>query len=390
MSCRLVIAVPFLFLGSVPSVVAQETPALLKEIQAIGKQGIGSPAARAAWDKVVARGPGAIPLILEAMDTADTVVANWLRTAFERIVETERGKSGLQGSKGIDAEALLAFVKDPKRQGRARRLALELLDQVRPGSSAGLIPGWLDDPEFRYEAVASLEKEAVAFAKAGNKEKALAAYRQAFAAARDVPQAQALARHLKDAGVEVSIALHFGFLTDWYVIGPFDARNMKGFKTVYPPEAKVDLAAELPGKEGMVKWKRHRVRETPSSAPARVALVNLLEPLGEHYDCVAYAYTAITVKEPGEFEFRGAADDNLTVWVNGKREFGFEEYRNGVRLDRHRFQVKLQAGVNTVLVKICQAPVDPTSNEPNWEFLLRVVDPTGKGIAIKSSLPGEK
>ena len=59
--------------------------------------------------------------------------------------------------------------------------------------------------------------------------------------------------------------------------------------------------------------------------------------------------------------------------------FGFEEWRNGVRHDRHRFPVSLKAGKNTVLVKICQ-----TNPEPNWEFFLRVVDATGKGIALSS------
>ena len=76
---------------------------------------------RAAWDKLVAHGPAVLPRLLEAMDTPDTVVANWLRTAFDRIVEAELK----QGGKGIDADALLAFVRDSKRQGRARRLALE-------------------------------------------------------------------------------------------------------------------------------------------------------------------------------------------------------------------------------------------------------------------------
>ena len=57
---------------------------------------------------------------------------------------------------------------------------------------------------------------------------------------------------------------------------------------------------------------------------------------------MAYAYTAFACRPRREVEFRGAADDNFTVWVNGQRVFGFEEYRNGVRLDRHRFPVKLK------------------------------------------------
>jgi len=77
-----------------------------------------------------------------------------------------------------------------------------------------------------------------------------------------------------------------------------------------------------------------------------VALVDLRQrdALGDADDAVAFAYTEFTVEKAGEVEFRGAADDNFTVWVNGKRVFGFEEYRNGVRLDRTRFRVHLKAG----------------------------------------------
>ena len=227
---------------------------------------------------------------------------------------------------------------------------------------------------------------AEALVKKNKKDQALQAYRKAFAAVRDLQQAKEVAAGLHKLGAtEVSVARHLGFLTDWYVIGPFDARNLKGFKTVYPPEKKIDLAAEFPGKEKKVRWKRYQVREPPPSAKGpHVALVNLREALGSADDAVAYAYTEITAPSGREVEFRGAADDNFTVWVNGKKEFAFEEYRNGVRLDRHRFRVRLRAGKNSVLVKVCQYLAN---SEPNWEFLLRVVDSTGKGIGFRSALP---
>lgn len=364
-----------------------EVASLLKDIRSVAAQGAGSPAARAAWDRLVARGPAVLTPLLGAMDTDDTVAANWLRTAFDRVVERELKN----GEKKIDIEALLAFAKDGKRQGRARRLALEVVEQLRPGTGAALAPGWLEDPEFRYEAVAAALKEGERLGKEGKKEQALAEYWRAFAASRDVDQARTLAARLRDAGMTVSVADHFGFLRDWYAVGPFSARGMKGFKTVYPPEEKVDLEAELLGKgDEKLRWTRYQVREAVGGLPARVALVNLLEPLGNAEDAVAYAYTTFTVPEARPVEFRGAADDNFTVWVNGERVFGFEEYRNGVRLDRHRFKVKLRAGVNTVLVKVCQAPSDATNKEPNWEFLLRVVDEAGKGLPIQSALPPEK
>jgi hypothetical protein len=358
----------------------EDVTRLLKVVRAVGPEGSGSPQARAAWDRLIARGPVVLPELLEVMDTPDTTVANWLRTAFDHIADQAAGKGG----KGIDADALLRFARDPKKQGRARRLALDLVERLRPGTRADLLRGWTEDPEFRHDAIeqalAKLESE-----KDVSVDRRVAALNRLFTATRDLPQSRAVAAKLKELNAPTSVADHFGFLSDWYVIGPFDAHGMKGFRGIYPPEEKVELSASYPTESKAVAWKRYRSPETPSGA--HVALVNLREPLGDAVDAVAYAYTAIEAAEPREVEFRGAADDNLTVWINGKRAFGFEEYRNGVRLDRHRFRVRLQKGVNTVLVKVCQAPADPGHPEPNWEFLLRICDTDGKGLQFKSALP---
>ena len=377
MTCRW----PFAFLLAVMTAAgrADEVDDALRAIQAASKEGAGAPAARVAWDRLVARGPGALPRILLALDTPDSVIANWLRTAFDRIAEAEL----TSGGKRIDADALLTFARDARHQGRARRLALETVERLRAGTTRRLLPGWLEDPEFRYDAI----EERLALLgrdKTMPREKAIAAYRKLFAATREVDQARRVAERLKGFGINVSVADHLGFLRDWYVIGPFDAHGMKGFKTVYPPERKVELKEELTGKGGVrLRWKRYRVTETPSGRFP--ILVDLRAPLGGAEDAVAYAFTSFTADRAREVEFRGSADDNLTVWVNGVRAFGFEEYRNGVRLDRHRFRVRLRAGMNTVLVKVCQAPHDPSSPEPNWEFLLRLTD-KGKGITFKSAL----
>src|SRR5215469_18385145 len=83
-----------------PAAADDEMARLLKQVRAVGPEGAGSPPARAAWERLVARGPAVLPALLEAMDTPDTVAANWLRTAFDRIVDAA-------GGKGIDADALL-------------------------------------------------------------------------------------------------------------------------------------------------------------------------------------------------------------------------------------------------------------------------------------------
>jgi hypothetical protein len=379
---RRLCAVAFL-LAFLPPLTADETADLLAEIKRVAPQGANSPAARAAWDKLVKKGPAVLPAVLAAMDTTDTVAANWLRTAFDRIADEAVGKGG----KAIDADALLRFAEDEKHQGRARRLALDLVEQLRPGTRVKFLAGRTGDDEFRHDAIEQ------ALDRLGDtdlpKDKRTERLRALFAATRDLSQSRLVATRLRDLGAEVSVADHFGFLRDWYAIGPFDAGGMKGFRTVYPPEEKIDLGAKYEGKDKKaLAWKRFTAPETRTGN--HVALVDLRAPLGDAEDAVAYAYTAFESSEVREVEFRGAADDNLSVWVNGVRVFGFEEYRNGVRFDRHRFTLRLKAGVNTVLVKVCQAPSDPSNREPNWEFLLRVCDAGGKGLSFKSALPAVK
>jgi hypothetical protein len=353
-----------------------------RDIQILIKQGRGTSEGRGAWERIVGGGPKLLPVLLKAMDTGDIVAANWLRTAFDQIVDKETQAGG----KGIDVDGVLRFAKDSKHQGRARRLALDLVEKLKPGTSASLYPGWLDDPEFRFEAVALTLEEAKKSAKDDAK-KALEIYRKAFAASRDVGQARQAALGLQNLGVKVSVGEHMGFLMDWYLIGPFDGMGMKGFRTQYPPEKEIDLKAEYQGQGKKVRWVRHRVNEPPpTTGGGHQALVNLRQKdaLGDADDAVAFAYTEFVVDKAQTVEFRGAADDNFTIWVNGKKEFAFEEYRNGVRLDRHRFKANLRAGKNTVLVKICQTPAP--NPEPNWEFFLRVVDDTGRGIVMKNTL----
>jgi hypothetical protein len=385
MPCRLCLLLTVLALGPEANAGGGKA-SLADDVRTVAGQGRGTAAGRAAWDRLAAADGKALPLLLAGMDGADTAAANWLRTAFDRVLDRQLAAGG----KGVDADALLALAQDARHSGRGRRLALEVVERLRPGTSKTLYAGWLEDSEFRHEAVALALEEAAAVAKAGTKERAIAAYRRALAASRDVAQGRSAAAALLELGVQASVAEHLGFLMDWYLVGPFDATGAKGFRTAYPPEAQVDLKAEYQGKNGPIRWKFYRVREpSPKGAARHVALVDLRarEALGDADDAAAFAYTEFTLPAARTVEFRGAADDNFTVWVNGQRVFGFEEYRNGVRHDRHRFRVPLRAGKNTVLVKVCQSPANP---EPNWEFFLRLVDDTGKGVPFRSALgPGQ-
>ncbi len=314
---------------------SEPSPKELRDIELVASQGLGTDQGRAAWKRLAQGRAELLPTLLQVMNSDDIVRCNWIRTAFERILEREKKAR----PEAIDVDALFIFAIDKENQGRARRFALSVVEQFRPGTTKKLLPNWVDDPEFRFDAVDWWLAEAEDIAQEGHKKEAIFAFELAMEHTRDVQQAKKVASGLLDLGKEVSVARHFGFLMDWYVIGPFDAKGKKGFTTVYPPEKNVDLQGEYPGQSGKVKWKHYQVQESSPKVRSRhVALVNLRESkaLGDADDAVAFAYTEIRVPEARKVEFRGAADDNFIVWVNGERVFGFEEYTNGVRHDRHR------------------------------------------------------
>ena len=111
-----------------------------------------------AWQKLSQHGPEALTAILGALKDNNPVAANYLRSAFEAIADRTLSKG-----KPLPARQLEAFVKDTKRNGRARRLAYEWLVRIEPSAPERLLPGMLDDPgaELRRDAVESGEEAAL-------------------------------------------------------------------------------------------------------------------------------------------------------------------------------------------------------------------------------------
>jgi hypothetical protein len=89
-----------------------------------------------------------------------------------------------------------------------------------------------------------------------------------------------------------------------------------------------------------------------------------------------------------EAQLRCGADDNGTVWLNGERLFGREQWLNGTRFDRFVVPVRLRSGNNSLLVKVCQGPQHKDPEVPNnWSLQLRFCDVTGTGVGLVSALP---
>jgi hypothetical protein len=357
---------------------ADEVDEAIAAIAKVGPGAAGSAEARAARDILARQNAQALPRLLVALDTKNVVAANWYRTAFDAIAQRELAQPKPQ----IPGKAIEVYVRETQHNGRARRLGLSVLERVDPSIRGQLLPAWLDDPEFRRDAVEYAIAQGDRLLADKQAEPARNSYHQAFLHARESDQVlQAVAR-LKSVGETVDPVAHLGFVTRWWLVGPFSAPAMSGFAAEFPPEKAVELQAEYDGSGGeKLRWKLHQTTDQLGES-------NLIQALAAVKESVGYAYAEIESPSEQSVELRCSADDNLTVWLNGEKVLAREQWLNGTRLDRFVTPVRLRAGTNRVLVKICQGPQHVNPEVPNnWSFQLRLCDATGVAAKFHNLLP---
>jgi len=339
-----------------------------------GPHGVGSAEARSARERLVKLDIELLPRLLVAMDTPNVIAANWFRTIYEPLVTRELARPEPR----FPLPVLKGYVLDGQRQGKPRRLVLELLDKLDPPFRASSLPGLLDDSEFRADAVTAVLAAAEKSAAAGDKDAAQKLFQNAFDHARQTDQVTTAAAKLKALGQEVSVSDHLGFITGWYLLGPFEAPDYTGFDAVFPPEQHPFSAVEMfKGASGPLAWKPHHTADPLGQFDLNAKIAVCKESVG-------YAYAEVESPREQKVQLRCGADDNLSVWVNGVKIFGRAQWLNGSRMDRFVAPAVMQAGRNEVLVKICQGPqhADPGVGN-NWSFQLRFCDESGKGVGLK-------
>ena len=147
---------------------------------------------------------------------------------------------------------------------------------------------------------------------------------------------------------------------DWQVIGPFDNSGRKGFETAYPPEKEIDLAKVYEGKnKEKVKWQKGNFPD---------GNVHSFMPLFKNnQDVCCYLYREIDCATDSELPCSFGSDDTLTVWINGERII-HEGGDRAAAPDQNLATLKLKAGKNKLLIKICQG-----SGE--WAFYFKAGEP---------------
>jgi hypothetical protein len=353
---------------------AQEVNSLLIRIKAVGKEGAGNVEASKAWKELAANGPGVLPEVLAGMDDANPVAINWLRGAVEAIQD----KASARGDK-IPQAKIEAFLHDIKHSGKARRLAYECLVKLDPKTPERLLPTMLNDPssELRRDAVA--RKLDVALQKGSEKspgrKKSL---EELLQSARDRDQVEKICQELKKQGVEIDRTAHFGFVTRWLLLGPFDNSGGVGFNNIYPPEKGIDIKTAYQGKGNQeVHWKEWAAKDTTKE----IGIVDFNEAIGALHGTVAYGYAVVHSESPRNVELRAGSNNAVRIWLNGKEVYFREEYHHGMEMDQHVGKGVLQAGHNEILIKVCQNE-QKDSWAQQWSFQLRVCDALGGAVPV--------
>lgn len=362
---RILLAGLILATGQSAPTSANETTEAIRALQSVEPFAGGATAARAAQQHLIAGGSANLVPILKGFRGSSLLATNWLRSAFEAIADSER-----KSDRGLPTAELLLFVRDVSEAPAARRLAYEWLLKEDPTLDDQLIPQFLTDPspEFRRDAVARLLSEA----KGKEGPQATEIYAKAMKGAVHEDQVKTISKALRDAGQEVDLQQHFGFLTSWKIVGPFDNRDMAGFPVVYPPEKEIDLNAVYDGQLEKVRWQT-------ITSDDDYGMVNIAEEIENFKGSIMYATTTYNSGRPQTVEVRLGTPNAWKLWVNGKLVFEREEYHRGASMDQYRVPIDLKAGDNTLLIKICQ-----NEQEDSWaqryQFQLRVCDSTGAAV----------
>ncbi len=361
-----------------PLAAAQESSpaAVAADLQAIaaveaGDQGNAS--ASAAAGRLAELPASRLIEVLEGFRAAPPRAENWLR-----LIAADVADNG-----ALPREALLTFFNDRDQPEAARYLALQLL-VINDGSlQETLLEGAADDPSLPVR-FAAIERVLELAAEADEPSQAIDLYRIALANGRNPDQLKTAAKALNERGIEVELAETLGMFRQWWIVGPLDNTDGRGFDTPFAPErafaaadCPVTAAATVAGKE--VGGEPQPVQWQTVTSDDSLGMVDLNKPLDDAKDATAYAWMAFEVSEGGPAQVRLGCINASKVWINGALVDANEVYHSGTRIDQYTAACTLQEGRNTVLLKICQN-AQTQSWAQDWQFQFRLTDPQGAAL----------
>jgi hypothetical protein len=149
------------------------------------------------------------------------------------------------------------------------------------------------------------------------------------------------------------------YITDWWLIGPFDNINRKGMEKVYPPEKEFIQNRKYTGRNNQqVVWQWYDGKEN-----TYISLAKIFKPSDED---VVYARRVFNLKEKSDLKIGLGSNDGVKMWINGKLVHSNIVARTAVPND-DVLTVPFKKGENVVLLKIDQLG-------GGWGFFFTIMD----------------
>ncbi|MFO0908966.1 MAG: hypothetical protein U0794_11500 [Isosphaeraceae bacterium] len=326
------------------------------------------PKRRAALDALAASArPEALAVLLEAGSTS-LENRDERSDAVVRLLTLARSLEA-QGSPEPAGRAYAAAFRATLPGEVANRLrALDGLGRCPVPDAAVAVREAARDATLREPALRALLAVARRLSQASQNPEAIELYRVARSLNPTGEMLRALVDGLDAAGARDEVRGLLGTIPRWWVIGPFDlGEKNEGWTRTLVDEPSVSVVARYMAGKRRVGW-------TPVVSKDLQGRINLLATVGQREHAIAYAYAEVVVDQATDALLLVGSDDSSRVWVNGKMAFEAFQSR-GLTPDADRIPVHLQAGKNTILIKVYQDVL-------GWELCARLVHPDGRAIAF--------
>ena len=169
-------------------------------------------------------------------------------------------------------------------------------------------------------------------------------------------QAEEAERYMRKSGVVPEGA--------WWILGPFDNAGGVGYNRVYISEGAVEInkTAAYEGTDGKIGWEQ-RADETLDGivdlAPIfgfgnlNPVLGDMEQPNPQLDTVLAYAWTTVNAPDERQARIWISARNPAKVWSNGEEVSKINQDQQPMSDNQHTVPVTLQAGENSILVKLC-------------------------------------
>jgi len=302
--------------------------------------------------------------LLEAAERGSDLIQPVALGSYLRLAARREEKGETEAARAMYHQALRLASQDEQR-----RQALRGIWTIASPDSLPEVEPLLEVDGVRDEATGAAIAIAETLAENGETQRAKDLLHRILGLNPPRHLANAAAERLRDLGEDTShFAREKGFVTHWWLTGPFPSENKAAWDQAFFPEQEIALEKEYEADGRKFQWHAF-------VTPDVQGVVNLEPQFDPRQNVAAYAYTEITVAEAQDVLFKIGSDDDVKVWLNGQLIHANPASRP-LRVDEDVVATRLEAGVNRLLLKILQGG-------GQWEFCLRITGRDSRPLAFE-------